>query len=263
MSDIETLDNGAEVITHLVPDGLTAVPCPECDGSGCDVCEGTGSVLVPVRTDSPTATTDTHVHTSELREEAQGEAEGDAEHVRGVSPTFGGLSASEAASLRWDKERARQAELEAVETGSDVIVRTTVPVSTIIKRLSADAQKGNTQAARELRAWLSEVAVESRTDLSDLDERTRQALLARLLRDIEEDEQQAGEEGHEGDEHLVDASVAALPDATPAVARSPVSTMRGPLVAVDGAETLAPSETCERAGTPTPNEPLAVRTETE
>lgn len=263
MSDIETLDNGAEVITHLVPDGLTAVPCPECDGSGCDVCEGTGSVLVPVRTDSPTPGTETFEDARELQGEAGEDPEEDAEQVQRVSESFGGLGPSEAARVRWDKERARQAELEAVETGSDVIVRTTVPVSTIIKRLSADAQKGNTQAARELRAWLSEVAVESRTDLSDLDERTRQALLARLLRDIEEDEQQAGEEGHEGDEHLVDASVAALPDATPAVRRSPVSTMRGPLVAVDGAETLAASETCERAGTPTSNEPLAVRTETE
>jgi hypothetical protein len=178
--------------------------------------------------------------------------------VQDVSQSFGGLGPSEAARLRWEKERVRNAEQEAAEIAgvNDVIVRTTVPVASIIKRLSADAQKGSHQAARELRAWLADVVVESRTDVSDLDERTRQALLARLLDEIEEegiDLVQAGS--------VVEVEPPA-PDggATPADSSESRVTTGGALIALDGAETPAASAASETNGAPSQNEPLDVRT---
>lgn len=101
-----------------------------------------------------------------------------------------GVDPAEAARIRWQRDRERQAEAAESETHArqdeTVIVRTTVATGQILKRLEGDAKKGNTQAARELRAWLSELPIETDTDISALDMRTRQALLARLLDEIEE-----------------------------------------------------------------------------
>lgn len=111
--------------------------------------------------------------------DAQGEPQGT--HV------FGRLSPSEAASLRWERVRARQADTteqaahDAETSGQAVIVRTTVQVGEIVKALAKDAKKGNTQAARELRAYLTEFPIETDTDVSALDKRTRQHVLAMLL----------------------------------------------------------------------------------
>ncbi len=89
------------------------------------------------------------------------------------------------------KEAEREAETEGVEIAErTVVVRTTVHVSKIMKRLAVDAAKGNTQAARELREWMREFPVETETDMAALDRRTRQQLMARLLADIEADEGQ-------------------------------------------------------------------------
>jgi len=120
-----------------------------------------------------------------------GEHEGEAPKGTEPSRTFGGLTPSEAVALRWERERARQAE-DAESQAHDradeaIIVRTTVQTGAIISRLAADAKKGNTQAARELRAWLNEVQVETDTDASSLDKRTRQALMARLLDEVDEE----------------------------------------------------------------------------
>lgn len=197
--------------------GLVEAPCPDCDGSGCGVCEETGIVL----TRPATLTQDIE---GNAREDASPTDEGsgeEAQQERAASTSFGGLSPSEAASLRWKQERARQAEQESVTAGEDIVVRTTVPVSTIIKRLSADAQKGSHQAARELRAWLSDVVVETSTSLSELDERTRQAMVARLLREIEEEGEAGGSSA----------------DATPAVVGVPSSAKHEPPLAVEQAET--------------------------
>jgi len=124
-----------------------------------------------------------------------GESEGEAPKGTEPSRTFGGLTPSEAVALRWERERARQAtDAEAqVHDRADeaIIVRTTVQTGAIISRLAADARKGNTQAARELRAWLNEVQVETDTDASSLDKRTRQALMARLLDEVDEEARHA------------------------------------------------------------------------
>jgi hypothetical protein len=70
-----------------------------------------------------------------------------------------------------------------------IVVRTTVQVGKIVTKLATDAAKGDVAAARELRAYLSEVVVEQDTDLSALDARTLQALKARLLQEIAEAEE--------------------------------------------------------------------------
>jgi len=115
----------------------------------------------------------------------------DAESVPGRKAQFGKLSPSEAASLRWEKERARarDADAQAVHEAQGValIVRTTVQVGTIISALEKAAKKGDVAAARELRAYLAEAQVETETDLSSLDRRTLQALKARLLAEIEDE----------------------------------------------------------------------------
>jgi len=127
-----------------------------------------------------------------------GEHEGEAPKGTEPSRTFGGLTPSEAVALRWERERARQAEdaeSQAHERATEaIIVRTTVQTGAIISRLQADAKKGNTQAARELRAWLSEVQVETDTDASSLDKRTRQALMARLLDEVDEEARTQGKQ---------------------------------------------------------------------
>ena len=115
----------------------------------------------------------------------------DAQEVRGTQRQFGKLTPSEAASLRWEKERARakDAEAQAVHEaqGTTLIVRTTVQVGQIIASLEKAAKKGDVAAARELRAYLAEAQVETETDLSSLDRRTLQALKARLLAEIEDE----------------------------------------------------------------------------
>lgn len=83
---------------------------------------------------------------------------------------------------------AQDAEVAAASSGKVVLVRVPVQVGTIIARLASDAGKGQTQAARELRAYLEAYPAEDETDISALDRRTRQAVLARLLAEIEADE---------------------------------------------------------------------------
>lgn len=214
-------------MTEVLADGtvLEEQPCPDCEGEGCEVCEGTGSVLVPaghVRTVSSTPTTDSE-DTRPEHVGSQGENVGDAEQEPEAKQSFGGLGPAEAARLRWVKERERNANAETVEAGGDVVVRTTVAVASIIKRLSADAQKGDTRAARELRAWMADVAIETKTNVSDLDERTRQEVLARLLREIEE-------------EQAVPLA-APVGEATPASVGVPSSRDAEPLLATEQAET--------------------------
>lgn len=98
---------------------------------------------------------------------------------------FGGLTPQEAgrrsAEARRAKDLARETESVDVHRTEVAIVRTTVATGRIIAKLSTLAEKGDTSAARELRAWLSEVVVEADTDVAALDRATRQALLARLL----------------------------------------------------------------------------------
>src|SRR6266576_1384038 len=101
---------------------------------------------------------DAHEDTQGTRNETEPEPEGEREQAS----VFGRLTPSEAASLRWERVRARQndsteqAAHDAETSGQAVIVRTTVQVGEIVRALAKDAKKGNTQAARELRAYLTE-----------------------------------------------------------------------------------------------------------
>jgi hypothetical protein len=123
------------------------------------------------------------------------------------------------ARLRWEKQRAREAQeadLVATERQHEVVVvRTTVATGAILKRLERDAKQGSTQAARELRAWLSDLPIETDTDMSALDKRTRQALLARLLEEVEE------REGHAA--RALDQEAAEEGEATPPSGGTPVA----------------------------------------
>ncbi len=107
---------------------------------------------------------------------------------------FGGKTASEAAKIRWDRDRARKAQEAEVDaqarSGEVLVVRTTVETGKVINRLALDAKNGNVQAARELRAYLAEVQVESDTDVSALDRKTRQSLMGRLLAEIQAEDNQ-------------------------------------------------------------------------
>ena len=118
-------------------------------------------------------------------------------------PTFGGISAREAGlrsgEARRRKARARDEDAVAQSTGQVILVRTPVNIGEIIGRLAADAKRGSTQAARELRSYLEAYPAEDATDMSVLDKRTRQQVIARLLADIEADEgQRPTDSGIEG-----------------------------------------------------------------
>ena len=121
-----------------------------------------------------------------------GTAEEETKEKRKGQRTFGSLSPQEAgrrsAQARRAKSLAQAEQIKAASDGRVVLIRVPVALGDIISRLAADAQKGNTQAARELREWMREYPAEDQTDLSALDERTRQALVARLLAEIVEEE---------------------------------------------------------------------------
>lgn len=137
--------------------------------------------------------------------------------------TFGGMTASEASKLRWERVRARQAQGldEAGDEHRDDVRWVRVPVRTgaIIKRLADDAKKGNSQAARELRAWLAEVAQDEENELAQLDRKTRARLLDKLLADIaEEDEAAQGEAAQDGT--ATSETIATMQEAEEAPARA-------------------------------------------
>lgn len=132
----------------------------------------------------------------EERAEAEARTDIDAPATAKRSGLFGGLTPSEAARLRWEQVRAREArtaEDDALDHEDDaLIVRVSVQVGQIIRRLAKDAKGGNVQSARELRAYLADVAQDSETSVAALDRKTQQQVLARLLDEIaEEDAAQA------------------------------------------------------------------------
>lgn len=118
--------------------------------------------------------------------DTSGQAPGDAGEVRPKKTLSGGHDPAEMARKRWASVRARQsdeiAQAAHEAAGHAVIVRTTVQVGDIITSLAKRAAK-DTGAARELRAYLADFPIESDTDVSALDRRTRQALLAMLIDD--------------------------------------------------------------------------------
>lgn len=118
--------------------------------------------------------------------------------MRGSERKFGGLSPKEAADLRWEKQRARALEAdEAIIAGASDALLVLVPVAKglVIKRLDEDARKGSTQAARELRAWLSEYPpTDESFDPASIERVQRVRLYARLLMEDEALEQSSHSE---------------------------------------------------------------------
>jgi len=104
----------------------------------------------------------------------------------------GGHDARELAQRRWEKQRAKEATADTSPPEADDevrIVQCRVRVGRIIVALEREAVRGNANAARELRSWLSEYPPTSdavRTE--DLDRITRDRLLARLLAELDEED---------------------------------------------------------------------------
>jgi hypothetical protein len=67
------------------------------------------------------------------------------------SGPFGGLSASEAGRLSWEKRRERAADAKAAESNGVGIVVTEAETDEIIRALRDKAKRGDVPAARELR----------------------------------------------------------------------------------------------------------------
>jgi hypothetical protein len=107
----------------------------------------------------------------------------------GSTATFGGLSPREAASRRWQKEREEREATAARERdeADALFVRVPVRTAAIVKALEKAAAGGGVQAAREMRAWLTEFPPDTDdVDVRTLTSKARRAMLARLL--AEEDE---------------------------------------------------------------------------
>jgi hypothetical protein len=79
---------------------------------------------------------------------------------------------------------------DADEGADDVrFVQAPIRVGRIIGGLEREAVQGNPHAARELRAWLAEYPPrDDSISVDDLDRRTRDRLLARLLAELEEED---------------------------------------------------------------------------
>lgn len=148
--------------------------------------EETTSQPLPDAQDNAEQSKETQAQATEVvaTEEAPDEAQG--------KRTFGGLTPQEAGRRgglrRQEQARSRETEAVALSSGKVIVVRTPVEVGHIIARLAVDAKKGNTQAARELREWMRQFPAEDETDISALDARTQQQVLARVLAEIVEDE---------------------------------------------------------------------------
>jgi hypothetical protein len=79
--------------------------------------------------------------------DAETDARNDAGHDAGTDSRFGGLTPSEAAQKRWAGERAREV---AADPGGAGDVATDAD---IVRTLRTKAERGDVNAARELREW--------------------------------------------------------------------------------------------------------------
>jgi hypothetical protein len=85
--------------------------------------------------------------------------------------------------------------VDADEGTEDIrIVQAPIRISRIIGGLEREAVQGNPHAARELRAWLNDYPPKDDSiRVEDLDRRTRDRILARLLAELEEEDEDAGQ----------------------------------------------------------------------
>lgn len=100
-----------------------------------------------------------------------------------------GIPAREASQRGLAVRRANSALAERSQPGDLTRhVRVPVNVSATVRKLAKEAQRGSTHASRELRAWMDVLEADTPSSVSELDARTRQRLLTRLLVEIEDDE---------------------------------------------------------------------------
>ena len=66
-----------------------------------------------------------------------------------------------------------------------------IQAASVVRRLEAEARKGSTHASRELRAWMERLEDDVPVTTSELDVRTRQRLLTRLLAELRDSEDES------------------------------------------------------------------------
>jgi hypothetical protein len=124
-------------------------------------------------------------------------------HMRTERGRFTRAGASEAARARWNKQRAQDTPSEVPDADVEDDVRTVVVparIGAIIRSLEKAALKGNSNAARELRSWLSEYPPsDGSVSVEELDRRTRDRILARLLAELEDEDANAESSEDEDD----------------------------------------------------------------
>ena len=121
------------------------------------------------------------MHVTEDAGEDAGEC---APHKREEAGTFGYLNPSEAARLRWSRERARQASSETLD--AEKIEHE--DEAEVVAALRKKARAGDANAARELRAWLDRKQERpTEVDAAALSRGLRDEILRRLLLEIEND----------------------------------------------------------------------------
>jgi len=114
-----------------------------------------------------------------------------------------GVDAREASRLGHEARALQRIAREARRPGDDIrYLRVPVNAAATVRKLATEAQRGSTHASRELRAWMDLLDQDDHVTVSDLDVRTRQRLLQRLmgeLRDEDEAAQPGMAPGIEGD----------------------------------------------------------------
>jgi hypothetical protein len=120
-------------------------------------------------------------------EDAESSAVSTAEGESRKPGTFTSESARKAALARHAKRRAQQNEPQVDEDDARTVV-VPVRIGGIIRALEKSALSGNSNAARELRSWLSEYPPsDGSVSVEQLDRQTRDRILARLLAELEQE----------------------------------------------------------------------------
>lgn len=144
--------------------------------------------------DEPTSTLTEDVRAAQEAPEGLPDAtEGEPNEPSAPRYNFGDpREASAKAALARESQRKNR---EAARPG-DLIRYLRVPVNAAatVRRLASEAQRGSTHASRELRAWMDTLENDVPVTTSELDTKTRQRLLTRLLSELEAPEEEATQE---------------------------------------------------------------------
>jgi hypothetical protein len=122
----------------------------------------------------------------ETLQERPDDAPGPAEEREGNGPHRWDKEAATAASLlARESLRSGRARRESAQPGDTIrYLRVPLNAAATVRKLATEAQRGSTHASRELRAWMDILEADVPVSTSELDARTRQALLTRLLAEL-------------------------------------------------------------------------------